>query len=87
MILHVQIAISFSRVSSQPRDQTQVSCIAARFLTIWATREALYEILNTPPEKLLELIREFSKVVEYNHYVKSVVFLSPNSELFEKEVR
>ena len=34
-------AISFSRGSSWPRDQTQVSCIAGRFFTIWATREAL----------------------------------------------
>ena len=34
------IAISFSRDSSQPMDQTQVSCIAGRFFTIWATREA-----------------------------------------------
>ena len=36
-----QVAISFSRRSSQPRDQTQVSCIAGRFFTTWATREAL----------------------------------------------
>ena len=28
------------RESSQPRDQTQVSCIAGRLFTIWATREA-----------------------------------------------
>ena len=34
------IAISFSRGSSQPRDQTQVSRIAGRRFTIWATREA-----------------------------------------------
>ena len=34
------VAISFSRGSSQPRDQTQVSCIAGRFFTIWATWEA-----------------------------------------------
>ena len=34
-------AIFFSRISSQPRDQTQVSCIAGRLFTIWATREAL----------------------------------------------
>ena len=33
------IAISFSRGSSQPRDQTQVSHIVGRFFTIWATRE------------------------------------------------
>ena len=34
------VAISLSRGSSQPKDQTQVSCIAGRFYTIWATREA-----------------------------------------------
>ena len=30
-------AISFSRGSSQPRDQTQVSCIGGRFFNLWAT--------------------------------------------------
>ena len=34
------VAIPFSRGSSQPRDQTQVSCISGRFITVWATREA-----------------------------------------------
>ena len=34
-------AIPFSRGSSRPRDQTEVSCIADRHFTIWATREAL----------------------------------------------
>ena len=33
------VAIPFSRRSSWPRDQTQVSHIAGRFFTIWATRE------------------------------------------------
>ena len=33
------VAIPFSRGSSQPRDRTQVSHIAGRFFTIWATRE------------------------------------------------
>ena len=32
------VAMPFSRVSSQPRDQTQVSHIADIFVTIWATR-------------------------------------------------
>ena len=32
-------AISFFRGSSPPRDRTQVSCTAGRFLTNWATRE------------------------------------------------
>ena len=35
------VAFPFSRGSSQPRDQTQVSSIAGRFFTSWATREAL----------------------------------------------
>ena len=35
------VAISFSRGSSQPRDWTQVSCIAGRCFNLWATREAL----------------------------------------------
>ena len=35
------VAFPFSRGSSQPRDWTQVSCIAGRFFTSWATREAL----------------------------------------------
>ena len=33
------VAISFSRGSSQPRDQTWVSRIVGRCFTIWATRE------------------------------------------------
>ena len=34
------VAISFSRGSSGPRHRTQVSCIAGRHFTLWATREA-----------------------------------------------
>ena len=33
------IVIPFSRGSSRPRDWVQVSCIAGRFFTAWATRE------------------------------------------------
>ena len=33
------VAFPFSRGSSQLRDQTQVSRIAGRFFTSWATRE------------------------------------------------
>ena len=32
-------AMRFSRASSRPRDQPQVSCTASRFFTNWATRE------------------------------------------------
>ena len=34
------VAFPFSRGSSQPRDRTQDSRLAARFFTSWATREA-----------------------------------------------
>ena len=34
------VAMASSRGSSRPRDQTQVSCIAGRFFTMWASWEA-----------------------------------------------
>ena len=34
------VAFPFDRGSFQPRNQTQVSCIAGGFFTTWATREA-----------------------------------------------
>ena len=36
------VAYPFSRGSSQPRNWTGVSCIAGRFFTSWATREAVF---------------------------------------------
>ena len=44
------VAIPFSRGSSQLKDRTNVSCIAGRFFTVWATREALSVGRN--PEKI-----------------------------------
>ena len=41
------VTIFFSRGSSQPRDQTQVSCIAGRHFILWATREVSLPL--TPP--------------------------------------
>ena len=38
------IVIFFSRRSSQPRDQTQVSCIASGFFTIWAATLLFFNI-------------------------------------------
>ena len=34
------IAFAFSRGSSQTKDQTHISCIAGRFFTSWAIKEA-----------------------------------------------
>ena len=41
------VATHFSRGSSQPRDQTQVSYIVDRFFTTWTTRDALVYISGT----------------------------------------
>ena len=38
------VAITFSRGSSQPRDWTQVFGFAGRLFTVWATREAKWDI-------------------------------------------
>ena len=38
------VAISFSRGSSQPRDQTQASHIVGRHFTVWDTRKGLHLI-------------------------------------------
>ena len=48
--------LPFSRGSSQPRDRTQVSCIAGGFFASWATREAPVQvdaILNKHERPLL----------------------------------
>ena len=41
------VAFPFCRISSQPRDRTQVSYIARGFFTSWAAREAPYTELFT----------------------------------------
>ena len=55
------VAFPSSRVSSQPRDRTQFSCIAGGFFTSWATKEAqlkpylvnsqLFSISSSKPRK------------------------------------
>ena len=41
------VAIPFSRGSFWPRDWAWVSCIAGRFLTVWATRGLLIHSINS----------------------------------------
>ena len=41
------VAISFSRGSSQPRNQTRIFCIADIHFTVWATREAILSTNST----------------------------------------
>ena len=68
------VSFSFSRGSSQPRDRTQVSCIAGRCFTLWATREALVtytyrQILQLAYhiywEKIVVVLSDFVKVYKF----------------------
>ena len=49
------VAIPFSRISSQLRDQTWISCITGRFFTIWATRKIRYLLLVLPQTMMAEI--------------------------------
>ena len=57
-----QVAIPFSRGSSQPRDETQVSHIADRFFTSWATRKAHWPV--TGP-KISEIYHKNNNITAY----------------------
>ena len=52
------VAISFSRGSSRPRDPTQVSRMASRRFTIWATREAISHTKMAKIKKNLVLLKK-----------------------------
>ena len=69
------VAMTSSRGSSQPRDQTQVSHIAGRFFTIWATRAA-----HTHTLSLLKLYFEYVQLIVYqlfyNKDVKNTLCVS-----------
>ena len=58
------VAVPSSRETSQPRDQTQVSLIAGRFFTSWATREAqeLLQWVAYPFSSLSSQLRNQTKV-------------------------
>ena len=50
------VAMPFSSGSSWPRDQTQVSCIAGRFFTVWTTRDILSHPAYVQPLNLARFI-------------------------------
>ena len=50
------VAFPFSRWSSQPRDRTQISLIAGRFFTSWATRKAQEYWSRQPIPSLADLL-------------------------------
>ena len=70
------VAYPFSKESSWPRNQTRISCIAGRFFTRWATREAHSGILLSHKER--------NNAICSNFIIREVIVLSEVSQL-EKE--
>ena len=62
-----------SRGSSQPRDRTQVSCIAGGFFTNWATRETPKRItfLNTNNAQLEFEVKDAATMLLFSQSVMS----------------
>ena len=74
-----RVAISFSRGSSWPRDQNQVSCvscIAGRFFTCWATREESHYKYN---QKLKSDLHK--KLIQGRNLEEDVLLLEAGSSL------
>ena len=60
-----RLPVPTSKRSSQSRDRTQVSCIAGRFFTVWATREA-QEHWSELQWRRLSLLQEIFPIQELN---------------------
>ena len=64
------VAVSFSTGSSQPRDRTQVSRIAGRHFTVWATMEVLF------PQKIYWVTSSWKELCEeqrWTNYRKQTI--------------
>ena len=68
------VAISFSMGYSKPRDQTQVSHIAGRFFTVWATSQWIRSKNNL--NLLIKFVFFKSKILERNF--KKIMNINPS---------
>ena len=71
------VAMPSCRGSSQPRDQTQVSLIAGRHFTVWATREALTFLKVTTFSPALRLGTKGSHCWHACHWLDPVSLRHP----------
>ena len=69
------VAVSFSRGSSQPRDRTQVSCIAGRRFNLWAARRENY--FPQTNNKLHQLLNSLPFLTVYSISIFYEIFTSP----------
>ena len=65
-------SLPFSRESSQPRDRTQVFCIAGGFFTSWASREALKCLLYNIDPKYCHIYTSVNSVDCYYSGLKQL---------------
>ena len=80
-------AFPFSRWSSQPRDQTQVSRIAGRFFINWATREAALfgriithrKVLGPLLQTILSIQCTYSFSLDLRYFLFFVLSLEPGN--------
>ena len=74
-----RVAISFSRESSWPRDQTCVSCIGRWILYPWATREAPHRhslpVINTLHQDGAFIITDKPILIHYLKFTVHIIFI------------
>ena len=75
-----EIAIPFSRRSSQPRDQIWISCVAGRFFTVWNTGEVRMVYLFTGNIQISDNSPKWLKAYNWHRHVWEYV-CSGNSTL------
>ena len=81
------VAISFSRGSSQPRDQTRVSCIVGRRFTVWAMGgNELFQQQRYKPHRFLSFCTTLTgctwfRALTHKQTLKKNVFIKTNSEM------
>ena len=75
------VAFPFSRGSSQPRNRTQVSCIAGRLFSSWATKETTWELIKYVVEIQVQVIIVYCLNI---HLHSNVSFLGLQSDCLKK---
>ena len=71
------VAISFSRGSSWPRDQTWASYISGRYFTIWATRQALHRLHKKWYETQIQFVQVWMSYYWVVGWIETVVSSLP----------
>ena len=75
------VAFPFSRRSSQPRNRTQVSSIAGRLFSSWATKETTWELIKYVVEIQVQVVIVYCLNI---HLHSNVSFLGLQSDCLKK---